>query len=132
MDVLYDSDCGLCRVSIAVLLRWDRRRSLEPVALQSERADRLLAGIDYAERNASFHVVLAGGRILSGGAAAPALLAALPGGRAFAAITRHAPNTTDRLYRAVADNRARIGPLIPPRMRAWASRELDRRSCVGG
>jgi predicted DCC family thiol-disulfide oxidoreductase YuxK len=125
MIVLYDSDCGLCRVCVAVLLRWDRRRSLEPVALRSERADQLLAGMDDATRMASSHIVLADGRVLSGADAAPDLFDALPGGRALGTLARRMPRTTDRLYRAVADNRTRLGPLLPSRVRAWARREVD-------
>jgi predicted DCC family thiol-disulfide oxidoreductase YuxK len=123
MIVLYDGDCGLCRVCVAVLLRWDRRHRLEAVALQSERAASLLAHMDDATRMASAHVVLGDGRVLSGGAAAPEVLEALPGGRLLAAIARRMPRTTDRLYRAVAGNRTRIGQLIPPRIRNWGGRE---------
>ena len=128
MIVLYDGDCGLCRVCIALLLRWDRRGRLEPVALQSRRADRLLAGMEEATRMGSAHLVLADGRVLSGAAAALELLDALPGGRALGAVTRRMPRLTDRLYRAVAGNRTRLGPLIPPRVRVWAGGELRRRS----
>jgi predicted DCC family thiol-disulfide oxidoreductase YuxK len=31
--VLYDPDCGFCRVTLAFLLRWDVRGRLRPVAL---------------------------------------------------------------------------------------------------
>jgi predicted DCC family thiol-disulfide oxidoreductase YuxK len=126
MIVLYDGDCGLCRACVAVLLRWDLRRTLEPAALRSERACRLLAGMDDATRMASSHVVLTDGRVLSGAAAAPALLNVLPGGRLLATVTRRMPRTTDRLYRALADNRNRLGPLLPPYIHTWARRELDR------
>ena len=29
--ILYDPDCGFCRVCVAVILRWDRRGRLRPV-----------------------------------------------------------------------------------------------------
>ncbi|HEX2393130.1 MAG TPA: DCC1-like thiol-disulfide oxidoreductase family protein [Solirubrobacterales bacterium] len=131
MIVLYDGDCGVCRVSVALLLRWDRSGSLEPVTLQSERAARLLIGMNEATRMASSHVVLADGRILSGAAAAPEVLKSLPGGRALAAIARRLPRTTGRFYRAVAGNRDRIGPLLPPRVGDWARRELKRHHMRG-
>ena len=38
--ILYDPDCGFCRVSLAVVLRWDRHGRLRPVALGSEEAPR--------------------------------------------------------------------------------------------
>jgi len=43
--ILYDPDCGFCRVCIAALLRWDRQRRLRPVSLTSPEADTLLARI---------------------------------------------------------------------------------------
>jgi predicted DCC family thiol-disulfide oxidoreductase YuxK len=131
MIVLYDGDCGLCRVSVALLLRWDRRGSLEPVTLQSEQAARVLVGMNQATRMASSHVVLADGRVLSGAAAAPEVLESLPGGRALGAITRRMPHATDRLYQAVAGNRDRLGPLLPPRVGPWAHRELERHHMRG-
>jgi predicted DCC family thiol-disulfide oxidoreductase YuxK len=66
--VLYDPDCGFCRVSLALLLRWDTRRRLRPVALGSEEADALLDGMPEDERMASWHLVEAG-RVHSAGAA---------------------------------------------------------------
>ena len=50
--VLYDPDCGFCRVSLALLLRWDTRRRLRPVALGTEEADALLDGMSEDERMA--------------------------------------------------------------------------------
>ena len=43
--LLYDRDCGFCRWCLGKVLAWDRRRSIRPVAIQSEEAHRLLAGM---------------------------------------------------------------------------------------
>ena len=43
--VLFDPDCGFCRVSLALLLRWDTRGRLRPVALGTEEAGSLLDGM---------------------------------------------------------------------------------------
>lgn len=111
--ILYDSDCGLCRWTLGIVLAWDRRRRLEPVALQGEKAERLLAGMDPDERMASWHLVTADGEVRSAGGAVPDLLDLLPGGHPLAAAFRRFPRATERLYFAVADNRGRLGRLLP-------------------
>jgi predicted DCC family thiol-disulfide oxidoreductase YuxK len=121
--ILYDADCGMCRVVMAGLLRCET--DFEAVALQSERAKRLLAHMSEEERMASFHVVLADGEVRSAGAALTEVLDALPGARPLAGLSRRTPGATSRFYRLVAGNRTRIGPLIPDRIRRWAQRELD-------
>jgi predicted DCC family thiol-disulfide oxidoreductase YuxK len=122
--ILYDADCGLCRVSVALLLRWDRHRSFEAVALQSDRAVLLLPDMSDAERMASFHAVVADGGVLSGSDAVPTVLSALPGAGVLEHAARRMPRTTARAYGAVVTHRSRIGPLIPRRVRRWAEHEL--------
>jgi len=122
--ILYDADCGMCRVTMAGLLRWGRQRAFEPVALQSERARRLLAHMTEEERMASFHVVMPDGELLSAGAALTEILDTLPGAGVLAGASRRLPGATARAYGLVAGNRTRIGPLIPDRIRRWAQREL--------
>jgi predicted DCC family thiol-disulfide oxidoreductase YuxK len=110
--LLYDSDCGFCRWSVAKILSWDRRRRLRSLALQDPRAGDLLGGMDAETRMASWHLVTADGRIYSGGAAAAPLFRLLPGGRPFAALFSAFPGVTERAYRMVARNRDRFGRLI--------------------
>ena len=55
--IVYDPDCGFCRVCVAVVLKWDRERRLRPVALRSTEADRMLAGMPEDEQMASWHLV---------------------------------------------------------------------------
>jgi predicted DCC family thiol-disulfide oxidoreductase YuxK len=123
VTLLYDSDCGFCRWCLGKVLAWDRRRSLRPVAIQSEEADRLLEGMPDEERLASWHLVAADGTTRSAGAAFPPLFRLLPGARPLAALTSRAPRATDRAYRWVAGNRSRWGKLVT----AGAKRRADRR-----
>jgi predicted DCC family thiol-disulfide oxidoreductase YuxK len=121
--LLYDRDCGFCRWCLGKVLAWDRGRRLRPVAIQSDQADRLLAGMPEEERLASWHLVDADGRVRSAGAAFPELLRLLPAGGPLAALTARAPSATDRAYRWVAGNRSRWGKLVTD----GAKRRADRR-----
>jgi predicted DCC family thiol-disulfide oxidoreductase YuxK len=106
--VLYDDDCGFCKWSLNKVLTWDRRRTLRPVAIQSDEGQHLLASIPEAERLDSFHLVLPDGEVRSAGDAAAPLVAELPGGTPLAALFRTLPAPTERVYRLVADNRSWI------------------------
>lgn len=79
--VLYDGTCGFCRVMLALLLRCDRMRRLDPAAIQSPRGEQLLADVAREERLESWHVIDARGVRRSAGAGIPVVLAALPGER---------------------------------------------------
>lgn len=123
--VLYDPDCGFCRVSLALLLRWDTRGRLRPVALGTEEADALLRGMPEDERMASWHLVelggtQPGGTVHSAGAAFPPVLARLPGGRPLARLSERFPGASERLYRWVADHRTLLGRALPAATRRWA------------
>jgi predicted DCC family thiol-disulfide oxidoreductase YuxK len=118
--LLYDPDCGFCRVSLALLLRWDTRRRVRPVALGSEEADSLLAGMPEGRRMASWHLALPGRPVQSAGAAFPELFRMLPGGRPLAALTARFPRASDRAYRLVADHRSLLGRALPSAARRWA------------
>ena len=107
--VLYDGECGFCRASLGLLLRWDRRGRLEPVALQSGRAADVLADLGEEERMDSWHLVSPGGERWSAGAAAPQLLRLLPGGRVPARVLDAAPGITERAYRFAARHRGSLG-----------------------
>ena len=122
--VLYDSDCGFCRVTLALLLRWDTGATLRPVALGSEEADALLHGMPEHERMASWHLVEAG-RVHSAGAGFPPVFARLPGGRPLARVSERFPHASDRLYRWVADHRSLFGRPLPASARRWADRVIS-------
>ena len=110
--VVYDSDCGFCRWTLARILAWDRRHQLRPVALQDEATAELLPGVSAEERARSWHLVTARGEVHSGGAVVAPLLRLLPGGGGLAAIAGTFPRSTDRLYRLVADHRDQLGRLV--------------------
>jgi predicted DCC family thiol-disulfide oxidoreductase YuxK len=122
--VLYDADCGLCRWTAAKLLAWDRRRVLRLVRLQDrEQSDRFVGDMDEQRRMGSWHLVLADGRVFSGGEAIPPLLELLPGGTALARAAGAAQPLTNAGYRFVADRRSGFGKLVT----AGARRRADAR-----
>jgi predicted DCC family thiol-disulfide oxidoreductase YuxK len=128
--VLYDRDCGFCRWALAQLLALDRRSRLRPVALGSAEADALLSDLAAPERSASWHLVSPDGHRWSAGAAAPPLVALLPGGRLPGAALASAPRITERGYRWVADHRSRLGRLIPARARQRADARVAARAAA--
>lgn len=111
--ILYDSDCRFCRSSLALILAWDRRRALRPVAIQSDEGTALLPGRTGEERLASAHLAPAGAEPVSGGAAAAPVLRELPGGAPLAALADRFPSVAERGYRLVAENRGRLSRLVP-------------------
>jgi predicted DCC family thiol-disulfide oxidoreductase YuxK len=134
--VIYDADCGFCKFSLALLLVWDRggkgrgRResgpgALRPLPLGTAEADRLLADLTPAQRNASWHLVDSSGRRNSAGAALAPALALLPGGRIPAALVARIPHVTERGYRWVVDHRGTLGRFVPARARRWADRVIS-------
>jgi predicted DCC family thiol-disulfide oxidoreductase YuxK len=149
--VIYDADCGFCRFTLALLLAWDRPRggrggpehgrsrppewrstrassaetgALRPLPLGTAEADRLLADLTPAQRNASWHLVDAAGRRNSAGAALAPALTLLPAGRRPAALVGRLPHATERGYRWVADHRGLLGRFVPRRARRWADRVI--------
>ena len=64
--LLYDDDCGFCRLAAKAAMRLDDDHRLRPVAIQSEEGQRLLTEIPAELRLDSFHVVTPGGHVLSG------------------------------------------------------------------
>jgi predicted DCC family thiol-disulfide oxidoreductase YuxK len=126
--ILYDSDCGFCRWSLAKLLRWDRHAVLRPVALQDPEAASLLRGMSEAERLASWHLVEPTGEAHSAGAALPRLLRLLPGGTLLAGMAERAPRLRDRGYRWVADHRSWFGRLLSERAKKRADLRIASRA----
>jgi predicted DCC family thiol-disulfide oxidoreductase YuxK len=126
--LLYDRDCGFCRTALALILAWDRRRVLRPLALQDPEAAALLPGMDDRTRMASFHLVSSAGTVDSAGRGLTELLRLLPGGRALGALASAVQPVTDATYRVVAGNRDRLGPLIPARVKDRATARIDARS----
>jgi predicted DCC family thiol-disulfide oxidoreductase YuxK len=143
--ILYDPDCGFCRVCVAVVLRWDRERRLRPVALKSTEAEALLAGMPEPEQMASWHLVeprwqrnvaenatnLCHLGVWSAGAAFSPLFRLLPGGAPLAWLTERFPRASERAYRFVADHRTAFGRPLPASARRWADRLISESSADG-
>ena len=125
--LLYDADCGFCRVCVALVLTWDRHRRLRPVALQSEEAEGLLVGMPEGERMASWHLARPDGEVRSAGAAFSPLLRELPGGTGLGALAERFPGGTERAYALVARNRSSLGRALPGSARRWADAAIERR-----
>jgi predicted DCC family thiol-disulfide oxidoreductase YuxK len=133
--VIYDADCGFCKLSLALLLAWDRSRNgrgrrepgagaLRPLPLGTVEADRLLVDLTVEQRDSSWHLVDESGRRNSAGAALAPALALLPGGRLPAALVARMPRLTERGYRWVVDHRGFLGRFVPTRARRWAGRVI--------
>ncbi len=129
--VLYDGECGFCTWLLAGILRWDRAQQLEPVALQRDRAARLLADLAPEARNASWHLLAPGGQRYSGGAALAPMLHNLRYGSLPALVFAARPALTERGYSWVAGHRRQLSRLVPSsrkRRSAEFVRERERAS----
>jgi len=112
--ILYDADCGFCMRSLSRILRLDRRGRLRAVAIQSVEGQALLdrAGVAEDARLQSWHLIEPGGSAVSGGAAAVPLLRLIPGGGAPAAILAALPRPRDAAYGWVAAHRDLLGRFL--------------------
>jgi predicted DCC family thiol-disulfide oxidoreductase YuxK len=125
--VLYDGECGFCRVILATLLKWDRTGRLTPVAIQGTRGEQLLAELEPQDRLAAWHLIDARGTRRSGGAAVPVAFEALPCGKPIAWMAERFPATTARAYAWIAGHRALLGRPLGARARAWAGDVIGER-----
>jgi predicted DCC family thiol-disulfide oxidoreductase YuxK len=125
--VLYDDDCGFCKTLLAVLLAWDRRGRLRPLALQREEAAQLLGDLTPEERMESWHLVSPAGTRWSAGAAFAPLLRLLPAGAGPAIACERFPLAAERGYRWVADRRSALSHLLPGAVKRAASAHVHRR-----
>jgi len=143
--ILYDPDCGYCRVCVAVVLTWDRDGRLRPVTLTSTEGKGMLAGMAEEERMASWHLVDAGwwesvaenapnphhldepDGVWSAGVAFSPLFQRLPGGAPLAWLADRFPTAAERGYRWVADHRSAFGKAIPDAGMRWADGVISER-----
>jgi predicted DCC family thiol-disulfide oxidoreductase YuxK len=130
--VLYDADCGFCKWTLSLLLRWDRAACLAPVALQRPEAADLLVELTPAERMASWHLISPSGGRRSGGDALSPLLRALPGGRLPAAVFARFPGLTARGYRWVAEHRSGLSRWVPRGAKQRAGQRVHERERLLG
>ena len=109
--LLYDSDCGFCKLALRSVLALDRDERLRPVAIQGDEGRRLLTEVPATDRLDSWHLVTPGGTVISGGEAAAPLARLLPGGTIPARAFRRYPGATNRAYGWIARNRGTFGRL---------------------
>jgi len=109
--LLYDGDCGFCRLAAKAALRLDDDRRLRAVAIQSEEGQRLLTEVAAGSRLDSFHLVTPGGSVISGADAAPPLARLLRGGHVPARAMRRFPAQTAATYGFVSRHRGLLGRL---------------------
>ena len=109
--ILYDAECGFCRLAVRWCLRLDRRHCLRPVAIQGAEGQGLLSDLPEEERIASAHLLSPDGTLHSGGAAAAPLAELLPGGSIAARLFLRFPAQTEQAYRWVAGHRVLFGRL---------------------
>jgi predicted DCC family thiol-disulfide oxidoreductase YuxK len=122
--VLYDGDCGFCRVVLALLLRWDRAKRVRPIPIQSALGEELLTGVDREDRLSSWHLIDACVVRHSGGAGITVIFDAMPGGALIARLAARFPRATSRTYDWVASHRVLLGRPLGARSRAWAARVI--------
>jgi len=122
--VLYDHDCGFCRWTLALLLRWDRGHRLWPAAIEGPVGERWLAAMPVAERLASWHLVEQGGAVSSAGRAVAPLSSYLPAG---SPLGRLPLRVVEPAYRFVAGHRSAFSRFVPGRWVAAATRRVRAR-----
>ncbi len=127
VTVLYDGDCGFCKICVGVLLRWDRDGRVYPAPIQSPEGDALLASLAPSERLRSAHLATAEGVLLSGGEAAPVLFRQLPGGRPLAGLSAMLMPATKLAYNLLTRLRSVIGPALPAGWRRRAEVLIETR-----
>ena len=110
------------------MLRLDRRRRLQPLALQTAEAARLLADMPEQRRMSSWHLVDPSGGVASAGLAISPLLRLLPGGAGPAALAARLPGAMQRLYGWVAGHRSEFGRLVTAGAKTRADALIARRS----
>jgi predicted DCC family thiol-disulfide oxidoreductase YuxK len=128
VTLIYDSDCGFCRWCLGKVLAWDRRHMVRPVALGTEDADRLLAGIPAGERWSSWHLVESAGQVHSAGAGFSPLFRLLPGASPLAVVAGRFPRMTERGYRLVSGNRSLWGHFVTDGAKRRADLKIAARS----
>jgi predicted DCC family thiol-disulfide oxidoreductase YuxK len=128
--LLYDAECGFCRATAGLVLAWDRRHRLNPVALQDPSAPQRLSGLSEEERMASWHLVEPDGTRHSAGAALAPLFEALPRGAPLARLVRRSPAGTERVYALAAEHRDLLARLVPSPLRRRAEQKLERRTAT--
>lgn len=110
LTVLFDADCGVCRMTARALERLDWLGRLDLVPLQAFHATPPATTPSDAELQAALHVRDAGGACSRGGAAALRIASAVPVLAPLSLVGRVPGGiwAAERGYRLIADHRHRI------------------------
>jgi predicted DCC family thiol-disulfide oxidoreductase YuxK len=108
-SLLYDGECGFCRLSVKAVMRLDEHDRLRAVAIQSEEGRRLLTEVPAERRLDTMHLVTPGGHVLSGADAAAPLARLLKGGHVPSRAMRRFPDRTAKAYAFVSRHRGKLG-----------------------
>jgi predicted DCC family thiol-disulfide oxidoreductase YuxK len=114
--LIYDAGCPLCRKAVGRIGAESSPGAFEFLPCGSEEALRRFPGVPTADCLRAVRLVLPGGAVLAGAAAAPEILARLPRYRWAAPFLRLPVVRTLAAigYRAFARNRHRIGHILFP------------------
>ena len=109
--VVYDGHCKVCTRLARALARWDSHRVFDVVASQADGVQARFPWIPPQAYRESLQLVGPGGRTWQGAAAVEEILDRLPKGRMVTWIFSlpFARRIAERLYRAFARNRYRLG-----------------------
>jgi len=107
--LLYDGECGFCRLAVKAVMRLDEDDRLRAVSIQSEEGQRLLTEVPEERRLDTMHLLTPGGHVLSGADAAAPLSRLLKGGHVPSRAMRRFPDQTARAYGFVARHRSALG-----------------------
>jgi predicted DCC family thiol-disulfide oxidoreductase YuxK len=116
--LLYDDGCRFCRAMAELLLRLSRRRELAMLPWSAEMARAWLAALEPVVRDASMHLKLADGALVSGDEVFAATLAHVRGLKWLAWLARKARPADwlmAHIYRFVARHRDFFSRLVPYR-----------------
>lgn len=116
--VLYDDGCRFCIAMAKLAMRWDRRKRLAFLPWSDERAQEWMAALDPEVRDATMHIKLRDGRLLSGPGTFAVVLSFLPGMRWLGRLGRRnkvAGKALGKTYKFVARRRGTLSKLVPGR-----------------
>lgn len=123
--LLFDGECGFCRVAVAACLSLDRTHALTPVSFEDALNAGFVAPDGRPALRTSWHVVDADGWH-SAGAAIPLVFEQFPHCRRVALVMSRQPRFCRMAYQMIARRRTVLGRFMPRALRTWADVTLSR------
>jgi predicted DCC family thiol-disulfide oxidoreductase YuxK len=133
--LLYDDGCRFCRAMAELLFRLARRRELAFLPWSTPRAEAWLCGLPAGVRDASMHLKLPDGALVSGDGVLGATLARVRGLKWLAWLGRRLPPAGRLLawsYGLVARHRDLLSRLVPERPPVMREPGIAAAACEGG